>query len=419
MPNHKERAHAFLSASGAHRWLSCTPSAKAEDIFLGELKAQGFNEEESEYAKEGTVAHEYSELILNRELGNITKAQATRKINKFKKDNSDYYNEEMEEMVVVYTDFVLEKVNEARAETPDALVVIEQRLDFSQWVPDGFGTGDVLIVREGFLDIIDLKYGKGVQVVAYENPQLKLYALGALSEYDILYDIQRVRMTIVQPRLDNISTFEITTSELYDWAENVVKPKAEMAFEGKGDYNPGEHCRFCKIKAVCRARAEQALEIAKAEFADDGSIEIELPEPATLSNKEIAEILFVVKDIEKWCKDIQNYALEKALEGEKFEGFKLVEGRSNRIITDEERAVIILEEYLSENGCDSPEELIFTKKLQPISKLEKTIGKKTFAELLNGLIEKPPGKPTLVTLDDKRPELQSIETAKTDFAEEV
>lgn len=416
--NHSERAHALLSASSSHRWLVCTPSAKAENIFLKELEAQG-KKDESEYAKEGTAAHEYSELILNRELGNLTKAQATRRINKFKKENEQYYNEEMEEAIGIYSDYVLEKVNEARSETPDAQVIIEQRLDYSQWAPEGFGTGDVLIIRDGIMEIIDLKYGKGVPVDAYENSQLKLYGLGALAEFDILYDIHTVRLTIVQPRLDNISTFEISTQDLYEWAENVVKPKAELAYRGEGEYVPGEHCRFCKIRATCRARAEQALEVAKAEFSDDGSIEVVLPEPATLSNKEIAEILFVVKDVEKWCKDIQNYALEKALEGEKFEGFKLVEGRSNRMITDEDKAAQLLKAHLQGKGCEDPEKIIYTKKLAGITTLEKAIGKKTFAELLNGLIEKPPGNPVLVTLDDKRPELQSEESAKADFAGEV
>lgn len=412
MAGHSERAHALLSASGAKRWMTCTPSAQAERIFTLQMEAQGIKEPESEYAKQGTAAHEYSELILQRELGTLTKSQATRRINKFKKENS-YYDEEMESMVEVYTDYVMERVNEAKAETQDALVLIEQRLDYSDYVPDGFGTGDVLIVREGQLDIIDLKYGKGVPVDAEHNPQIMMYALGSLKEHDILYDIETLTMTIVQPRLDSISTFEMSVSDLLDWAENEVKPKAELAANGEGEYVPGEHCKFCKIKGSCRARAEQALETAKAEFAEDGSIETNLPDASQLTDSEIAEILFVVGDIEKWCKDIQNFALEQALNGTHYEGFKLVEGRSNRVITDETLAV----EKLKEHGLK--EEDIYTKKLASITNLEKRVGKKSFSEVLDGLIIKPEGKPTLVTLNDKRPAIQSAESAAKEFEDDL
>lgn len=414
MTGHSERAHALLSASGSKRWLTCTPSARAEGLYMQELSNQGITEQESPFAEEGTQAHEYSEIILERELGTITKAQATRSINKFKKEKQ-YYGPEMEDMVEVYTDFVMERVNAARLETPDALVLIEQRLDFSQWVPEGFGTGDVLIVRDGVLEIIDLKYGKGVAVDAYENPQLKLYALGAIAAHDVLYDIQEVRMTIVQPRLDNISTFEMSADDLYKWATEEVKPKAEMADNGDGDYVPGEHCRFCKIKSTCRARADEALETAKAEFADDGSIEVNTPEPATLSADELAEILFVVDDIEKWCKDIKAYALEQALNGTSYEGFKLVEGRSNRVITNEAQAI----KLLLEKGGVSEDDLYAPRKLETITNLEKKVGKKAFAEILEGVVVKPPGKPVLVTEDDKRPAIQSAESAANDFDDEL
>ncbi|MGE7839566.1 DUF2800 domain-containing protein [Lysinibacillus sp. NPDC093712] len=414
MTGHSERAHALLSASGSKRWLACTPSARAEGIFMQELEAQGIKEPESPFAEEGTQAHEYSEIILDRELGVITKAQATRRINKFKKEKQ-YYGPEMEEMVEVYTDFVMERVNAARLETPDALVLIEQRLDFSQWVPNGFGTGDVLLVRDGVLEIIDLKYGKGVAVDAYENPQMKLYALGAITAHDVLYDIQEVHMTIVQPRLDSISTFEMSAEDLYKWANDEVKPKAEMADTGDGDYVPGEHCRFCKIKSTCRARADEALETAKAEFADDGTIDVNTPEPATLTPEELAEILFVVDDIEKWCKDIKAYALDQALSGTTYEGFKLVEGRSNRAITNEPEAV----KRLLEKGGVTEDDLYAPRKLESITNLEKKVGKKVFAEILDGVIVKPPGKPVLVTEDDKRPAIQSAESAASDFAEDL
>ena len=213
MSAHSERAHALLSASGSKRWLACTPSARAEEQYLKELEAQGISEPESVYAQEGTAAHEYSELILHKELGNITKAQATRRMNKFRKEN-EFYSEEMEEFVHVYTDYVLEKVSEAQSLASDALVLIEQKLDYSEWVEEGFGTGDVLIIADSKLDIIDLKYGKGVPVSAVDNPQMKLYALGALAAYAAIYDIDEVCMTIVQPRLDNISSFTISTEDL-------------------------------------------------------------------------------------------------------------------------------------------------------------------------------------------------------------
>lgn len=414
MTGHSERAHALLSASGSKRWLTCTPSARAEGLYMQELTNQGIIEPESPFAEEGTQAHEYSEIILERELGTITKAQATRRINKFKREKQ-YYGPEMEDMVEVYTDFVMERVNAARLETPDALVLIEQRLDFSQWVPEGFGTGDVLIVRDGVLEIIDLKYGKGVAVDAYENPQMKLYALGAITAHDVLYDIQEVQMTIVQPRLDSISTFEMSADDLYKWADEVVKPKAEMADNGDGDYVPGEHCRFCKIKSTCRARADEALETAKAEFADDGSIEVNTPEPATLSDVELAEILFVVDDIEKWCKDIKAYALEQALNGTSYEGFKLVEGRSNRVITNEAQAI----KLLLEKGGVNEDDLYAPRKLETITNLETKVGKKAFAEILESVVIKPPGKPVLVTEDDKRPAIQSAESAANDFDDEL
>lgn len=413
MTGHSERAHALLSASGSKRWLTCTPSARAEDLFVSELKRQGIEEETSEFALEGTAAHEYSEILLNRELGNLTKAQATKQISKFKKTNQ-YYSEELEEYVQVYVDYVLERVNEAKSATSDALVLIEQRLDFSAYVPNGFGTGDVLIIGDGKLEIIDLKYGKGVPVSAHENTQMMLYGVGASDAYAFMYDIEDISMTIVQPRLDSISTYTINTDELTDWAETTVKAKAEEADRGDGEYVPGDHCRFCKIKSSCRARAEQALEVAKAEFdEEDGSITIDLPKPATLTDEELANILFVVSDIEKWCKDIQNFALEQAVSGNKIEGFKLVEGRSNRKIIDTVEAANRLLDLVDEDKIYKPQEL------KGISDLEKAVGKKTLTELLEGLIVKPQGKPVLVPADDPRKELQSAESAADDFAEEL
>lgn len=412
MTGHAQRAHALLSASGAKRWMTCTPSARAEEKHY----SKHGQKPESEFAKEGTTAHEYSELLLARELGQLTKAQATRRINAFKKkpEGVKFYGTEMEEHVATYVDFVMERVNAARAISQDALVLIEQRLNFSEYVPNGFGTGDVLIVYNGKLELIDLKYGKGVPVSAHENPQLMLYGLGAIAEHDILYDINEVILTIVQPRLDSISSYSISSEELLDWAEKDVKPKAALADKGEGEFISGEHCRWCAIKDTCRARADLALKTVEADFAEDGSIDLELLDPAELSKEEITEILFVVGDIEKWCKDIQDYARNEALAGEKFDGFKLVEGRSNRKLTSMQEAA----ERLLAAGIEA--DVVYKpKEVKAIGELEKAVGKKVFGEILDDLIVKPPGKPTLVPADDKRPELNSAEKAAEDFAHEL
>lgn len=391
---HSERAHAKLSASGSSRWMACTPSAALES---------DKPDTSSVFAEEGTAAHELSEIFLLHEIGEISKRARTLRLNKFKKAN-EHYSPAMEDYVQSYVDVVMERVNEARASTPDALVMIEQRLDFSEWVPEGFGTGDVLILADGQLEVVDLKYGKGVPVDAENNSQMRLYGLGAYDRYSMLYDIDRVRMTIVQPRLDSISSETLSADELLAWGEDEVKPKAEMAWNGEGEFVPGGHCRFCKVASTCRARAEENLKMAEYDFAD----------PPTLSHEEIAEILAKVDELQKWAKDIADYALEQAEKhGAKFDGWKLVEGRSNRRYTDPKmvvRRLITQEDY-------DPAVVYKPREIKPITALEKDLGKKIFSELLEGLVEKPPGKPTLVPLTDKRPELQSRESAEDDFAD--
>lgn len=391
---HSERAHAKLSASGSSRWMACTPSAALE----GDMP-----DTTSVFAEEGTAAHELSEIFLLHEIGEISKRARTIRLNKFKREN-EHYSQSMEDYVQSYVDVVMERVNEARASTPDALVMIEQRLDFSEWVPEGFGTGDVLILADGQLEVVDLKYGKGVPVSAENNSQMRLYGLGAYDRYSMLYDIDRVRMTIVQPRLDSISSETLSAGKLLAWGENEVKPKAQMAWNGEGEFVPGEHCRFCKINSTCRARAEENLKMAEYDFAD----------PPTLSHEEIASILEKVDELQKWAKDIAEYALEQAeRHGVKFDGWKLVEGRSNRRYTDTE---MVVHRLIAQEDYD-PTVVYKPREIKTITALEKELGKKIFAELLEDLVEKPPGKPTLVPATDKRPELQSAESAENDFAD--
>ncbi len=384
------RTHALLSASGSARWLACPPSARLEEQLPDET---------SSYAQEGTFAHSLAELHLKSYLGRIAAKEYTKKLEQLKKH--DFYCQEMEDYIQQYFDLAVEKINEALTRSKDASIFVEQRLDFSPWVPEGFGTGDVVLISDGLLEVIDLKYGKGVPVDAENNSQMRLYGLGALNQFDMLYDIETVRMTIVQPRLDSVPSEELSTQELLAWGEEVVKPKAELADKGEGDFSAGDHCRFCRAKAACRARAETNLELAKYEFQ----------EPPLLDNNEIAEILFKAEELQKWAKDLQDYALDQAQNhGVKFEGWKLVSGRSNRRYTDEEAVAqkLVAEGY--EEGS------IFKKSLLGITAMEKAIGKKRFSEILKDLVIKPAGRPTLVPESDKRPEIQSIDSAIADFS---
>ncbi|NFF78359.1 DUF2800 domain-containing protein [Clostridium sporogenes] len=374
--------HAILSASGASRWLACPPSARLEE---------NYPNKSSEFAREGTLAHELGELGLKKNLELIS----TRKYNsEFKKIEADkLFTKDMPDYVEVYVDTCMEKVAEAKAKTPDAVINLEQRLDFSQWVPEGFGTGDMVIIADGTIEIIDLKYGKGVPVSAVDNKQMRLYALGAIAEFSFLYDIKKVKMTIVQPRLDSISTDEIMADELLKWAEEELKPIAKLAFEGKGEFCAGDHCKFCRAKAVCKARADKNMELAQYDFQ----------EPNTLDNNDIAFILGKADELINWAKDVQEYALDQALQGEEFDGFKVVEGRSNRKWADEEKIGKIL------LGQGFLEDIIYTKKLTGITNMEKAIGKKEVNKLLGDYIIKPQGKPTLATIKDKRPVYNSAE----------
>lgn len=386
MQEHASRKHALLSASGASRWINCPPSARL---------TEGMADKWSAYADEGTAAHEYAEIKLTRRLTKCNSADRERLDRQAEAlKTNQYYNAEMEAYVQSYVDLVEERFLEARSLSGDAMVLLEAKLDLTEWIPDGFGTSDVTIISDGVLEVIDLKYGKGVPVSAINNSQLRLYALGALAEFGWMYDIHMVRMTIIQPRLDSVSTDEISVEELNEWAESVVKPAASLAYAGEGEYKAGDHCRWCLAKGNCRARADENLKAIAYEFQ----------EPALLSNEEIGPILHIAGQLQSWVKDVQEYALEQALCGEKIPQWKLVEGKSKRFITDTKKAAALL----TEAGY-SEDKLYKPRELRAMTALEKAVGKKNFAEILGDLITKQAGKPALVAETDSRPELNSAE----------
>jgi hypothetical protein len=383
--------HALLSASGAQRWLSCPPSARLEEAV---------EEQSSEYAREGSFAHELAELYLAQELGLIKKSEFNKRLKELRQN--PFYSEELDAYVKIYLDFAIEKINEARARTRDAVVLLEMKLDYSTWVPEGFGTGDLVLVTDDVLEVIDFKFGRGIQIGAEDNPQMRLYALGALSQFGCLYEVDTVRMTIVQPRLDSISTDEMAVEELVDWGEKMVKPIADLAFKGEGEFKAGGHCRFCRVRATCRARAEMNMKLACYDFK----------EPPLLTDEEIVEVLDAADEYMKWISDLQGYALDQAVNnGKKWPGYKLVEGRSYRRYKDQGKVA----EALIAAGYKEDE--IYEKVLLGITKMERAVGRKEFNELLAGLIEKPPGKAKLAPESDKRPAVKS--TAEIDFKEEL
>ena len=370
--------HAKLSASSAHRWMNCNPSANLE---------REFADKTSEAAAEGSAAHALCEHKLRKAL----KRRSVRPVSKYDSDEMEMYTDS-------YVEFVLEQIEVAKQHCTDPFVLIEQRLDFSCYVPDGFGTGDCLIVADKLLHIIDFKYGLGVLVDAAENPQMMLYALGALQLFDALYDIDTISMSIFQPRRENVSTWTITVAELKEWAEKILRPKAELAFKGEGEFNPGPWCTFCKAAVKCRARAEEKLALAQYEFA----------KPPLLTDEEIEDILSRLDDLTKWANEIAAYAQDAAINhGKQWNGFKLVEGRSVRKYSDEAAVVAA--------ATAAGYRDIYKKSLISITEMEKLMGKKTFTEVLGGLVIKPQGKPTLVPASDKRPAIHT--GANLDFTE--
>ena len=371
--------HAVLSASGAYRWLNCLPSARLELEFVNN---------ESSAAAEGTAAHALCEHKLKKALHMRSKRPV-----------SVYNSDEMEEHSDAYVEFVMEQLELAKQSCTDPLILIEQRLDFSCYVPQGFGTGDCIIIADKKLHIIDFKYGMGVLVDAVDNPQMKLYALGALEIYDSLYDIEEVSMTIFQPRRENVSTWTIRVEDLKAWAEKELKPKAKKAYDGEGEYLPGEWCTFCRAAVKCRARAEEKLKLAQSEFKL----------PPLLTDSEIEEVLSKLSDLTKWANEIIAYATDAAVNhGKEWHGFKVVEGRSVRKFKDEDAVA----EVAKANGYKD----IFRQSLITLTEMERLMGKSKFEKILGDLIYKPPGKPTLVPLSDKRPAM-NVSNAKNEFNE--
>ncbi len=390
---HTERAHALLSASSASRWIACPPSARLQE---------SVPDTTSEYAEEGTLAHEFAEVTLRRRLTRCN-AKERKEIEEREARIRAHalFAPEMDNAVREYCAIVEERFFAAKARSEDAVVLLEQRLDYSEWVPEGYGTGDVVLIADGVLEVIDLKFGKGVPVSAVGNPQIRLYGLGAWSAWSYLYDVREVHLTIVQPRLDSVSTDVLPIGELLEWAQTAVKPAAALADAGEGEFKPGDHCRFCKVKATCRARADENLAAVAYEFR----------EPALMSDEEIGSLLFVAERLSTWAEDVQKYAFEQAKSGHKIPFWKLVEGRSNRAIVDKPKAI----EALKAAGL-AEDKYLKPKELYGIGDLEKHVGKKELVTLLGDLIQKPPGKPVLVAETDKRPELNSLDQ---DFAGET
>ena len=370
--------HAVLSASSSERWLNCPPSARL---------CETYEDKSSDYAAEGTDAHALAESRLKQALGIPTEDPV---------ENLTWYNAEMEDCAQGYAAYVVELLETAKQTCSDPVVMIEQRVDFSRWVPGGFGTGDCICIAEGLLNIVDLKYGAGIEVSADHNPQMMLYALGALEIFDGIYDIDTVRMTIYQPRKSNISIFEMSKDALLTWADTELTEKARLAYEGQGNFSCGEWCRFCKAKAECRERAIYNLRLAQYDFLN----------PALLQDEEIADILGRIDALTSWASDVKEYALQQAISGKEWTGWKLVEGRSNRKYTSEADVAAAVESV----GLDP-----YERKVLGVTAMQKLLGKTRFEELLSPYIEKPQRKPTLVLESDKRP---AMNTAKNDFMEE-
>lgn len=396
--DHTSRDHALLSASGAKRWMACTPSARLEEKAADKSG-------NSIYAQEGTLAHELSDIVLHKEWKDMSTKSFNAQKKKIKTQVVKLMSEaswaEMEREVKKYTDIVSETYRATLKKHPDAILILEERLDFSHIVPQGFGTGDAMIVSDDWMWIGDLKYGRGLLVEAKSNPQCMLYGLGALREQELVYDIERVSMNIIQPRLNNFSQWECSVKYLEKWAETIVKPKARAAFDGEGEKVAGEHCKWCKVKAVCRTLADHNLELAKHDFKDAQDMSLE----------ELADILLRSDMLTDWLSSVKKHLQEQALTGAAIPNHKLVIGKSNRKWLDQAK----VQKVMDKEGFTTDEYMKST--LQGIPTIEKLLGKEAFEEKLSGTWEKPQGAPTLVHISDKR-QPYGLASAKEDFKDE-
>lgn len=385
---HQNRKHALLSASGSERWLKCTPSPRLEEKFT---------DHGSDYAREGTLAHEFADAFLKEWLGIISPNEYLKIVRKLRKH--ELYTDEMEGQVAKFTNYVIEEFKAAQSVTSGAILLVEQTLDFSHIVPEGFGTGDCVIISDGTLEVNDFKYGKGVPVFADENTQLMLYGIGALRKHELNYDIHTVKLTVTQPRLDSISSWEISVEDLKKWGEEIVKPTALIAFAGEGEQVAGKWCRFCKVKPRCKAIQALALEAAKNEFA----------EPELLDDVELVEMYEILPAIVEYLQSVKDYMLNEGLAGKKWKGYKVVAGRANRKWLNIDGVI----KALRKEGFKRSQYI--NSKLAGIGEISNLLSKDRFEELLDPFILKPEGKPTLVQDSDKRPSIVGLESALEDF----
>lgn len=376
--NHAERAHALLSASGSERWINCPASPRLEE---------SFPEETSIYADEGTLAHEFAEIMLRLDLKLMSMTNYREKVEVLRKHPLYYFD--MEGEVMVYVNYCKAQFAEAKRLDKHSRILIEEKLDLTEWIEDGFGTSDCIIVSNLGIEVIDLKFGKGKRVYATENSQLKSYGLGAERVACRTTSFNKVTLTIVQPRLDHISSWGLSTKELADWGNTVLKPKAIEAFAGDGAQVPGDWCQFCKVRPRCKALSDLAMENVRRDFE-------EVDDPRLINDEELLILYKNADFITKFLSDVKGLILKEALEGKEWPGYKLVEGKSNRQITDEFEVIKILEEELYE-----PKEFLNVK-LKGLGDLEKLLKKAGFESLIGHLVVKPAGAPTLVTEDDKR-----------------
>lgn len=389
--------HALLSPSKASRWLTCTPSARFEEHFADST---------SDFAKEGTLAHKLGELLIKQTLKLVKPVAFKTKLAEIKAD--PLYSAEMYSYCDDYRVFIVEKINAAKQISSGVHYALEDKMNMERYIKEGFGTTDFNLAYVGFLEVIDLKYGKGVFVSAEENKQMMVYGLAGLEKYDLSFDIHTVRMTIYQPRLDNFSTWEISADELRQWGENELKPKADLAFHGEGLFVAGSHCKFCRAAGKCKALAERAISLAKLDF-ENVILEDEPPAANTLTDHEITMVVLQQKLFEDWLHSVKTYALNQALEGKKWGNLKLVEGISKRKYVDEKGVA----EYLKKQG--KTDEEIYVTKLLTITELENLVSKKTVKEELGAYIVKPRGALTLVIESDPRPAHNSAAQAADDF----